>query len=161
MPNYYDQSIYAFLYRLTQDALFAKYAGGLIIFSFVAIMADLFFHLQKKHKGSKILFVIFFSMFIALMSVSNFFSWQHHLVFAYPLILILYLINFNRHLQAIKQILYHGLFLLIWVGFVWHFKGENATLFKNPFVVSYQTFLVLGIIIWQIIIFWKQKGVPR
>ena len=130
-PNFYDQSIYAFLFRLTSNPLFSKYlAAGVVLVLFLAIL--------KAFKKQDLVFSA--SCLLALCSIGSSFSWQHHLVFAYPLILILFLQNLGK----IKHSLIHIIpFFLLWGILVVHFPNEASTLLSNPFLASYQTITIL------------------
>jgi len=136
-PNFYDQSIYAFLFRLTSNAVISKYlAEGLVL--------ALFLNILRVSKKQNLVFSA--SYLLALFSIGSSFSWQHHLVFAYPLILILFLQNLNK----IKHSLIHIVpFLSIWVVLVLHFPNEASPLLSNPFLASYQTITILILLIYS------------
>lgn len=136
-PNFYDQSIYAFLFRLTESPLFSKYlAGGLVLALFLNVL-----RISKKQN------LVFSASYIfALCSIGSSFSWQHHLVFAYPLILILFLRNIQKYKYSLKHLVP---FLAIWGTLVFHFPNEASPLLSNPFLASYQTITVLLLLFYS------------
>lgn len=136
-PNFYDQSIYAFLFRLTGNPLFSKYlAAGIIL-------ALLFYILAAFKKQG---FVFSASCLLALCSIGSSFSWQHHLIFAYPLILILFLQNIRKNKYSLKHLVP---FLAIWGILVFHFPNEAPPLLSNPFLASYQTITILVLLFYS------------
>lgn len=136
-PNFYDQSIYAFLFRLTGNAVISKYlAGGLIL--------ALFLNILRTFKKQDLVFLV--SYILALCSIGNSFSWQHHLVFAYPLILILLLRNIQKYKYSFVHLIS---FFTIWMIMVLHFPNEASPLLSNPFLASYQTITILALLFYS------------
>jgi hypothetical protein len=130
-PNFYDQSIYAFLFRLTSNAVISKYlTGGLVLALFLNVL-----RISKKHD-----LVFSASYILALFSIGSSFSWQHHLVFTYPLILILLLRNIQKNRYSFLHLIPFG---IIWGIFVFHFPNGASPLLSNPFLASYQTITIL------------------
>jgi len=145
-PNFYDQSLFAFFFRLTHKADVTLILGQVIV---VLLYITTFFLYYKKNmlqKGKEISLLEPFVITLAISSIGNFFSWQHHLVFAYPLVFYLYITGFTKQKNT-QQIIFHVLlFFGIWLGFLFHFKNEQAVLLSNPFIASYQTLLILFVI---------------
>jgi hypothetical protein len=136
-PNFYDQSIYAFLFRLTSNTIISKYlTGGLVLALFLNVL-----RISKKHD-----LVFSASYILALFSIGNSFSWQHHLVFAYPLILILLLKNIQKNKYSLIRLVS---FLVIWIIMVLHFPDEASPLLLNPFLASYQTIIILVLLFYS------------
>jgi len=170
IPNFYDQSFLAFLLRLNLPIFWAKILTLVILFSlFTWILIKFYRHITPPprspcgtsnvpatfdcggHLGgasvikpSNHLTIQSFSLIFALFSIGGLFSWQHHLVFAYPLIFILYLKLSARSRPTPSKLF---LFFFIWLIFVFHFKTETSPLLKNPFMASYQTITIFFIII--------------
>ncbi len=132
-PNFYDQSVAALLTRLHLNPLISP----IIFFA-------LFVLLLIKVKQKKFSFIEPFLMICALFSIFGPFSWQHHLVFSYPLILYLYLKNLNQ-----KNLLSKIFFFLLWLAFAFHFKSETNPLLSNPIIASYRTIIILLILAYQ------------
>jgi hypothetical protein len=137
IPNFYDQSLLAFLLRLTHNPQLSKWLALGTIFCFY-----LYVLIQQNLRHKPLLFS--FSFILALFSIGNLFSWQHHLVFAYPLIFILYLKFLGRSRPTPTKSL---IFFFIWLILVFHFKTDSSPLLKNPFIASYQTIAVLFFIV--------------
>jgi len=136
-PNFYDQSIYAFLFRLTSNAVISKYlAEGLVLVLFLNIL--------RAFKKQDLVFSA--SYLLAIFSIGSSFSWQHHLVFAYPLILILLLRNIQKNRYSLIHLIP---FLLIWVIMILHFPNEASSPLSNPFFASYQTITLLVLLFYS------------
>jgi len=153
IPNFYDQSLLAFLLRLGLKVWLAK----IILFFFLFIF--LIFTLHRFYRGLKTkqfsnLAINAFSFIFCLFSIGGLFSWQHHLVFAYPLAFVLYLSLTDltgRTIGAkIKKNPHLFFFFFLWLIFVFHFKTETSSLLKNPFIASYQTIGVLFLIFFSL-----------
>lgn len=128
-PIFYDQSLMAFFKRLTNDYLLSKWLA-------LALFLILYFFIIKfSYK-----YLCGVSLILALTSISSVFSWQHHLVFAYPLLFLFYLKNFS---QSFSKPIKFLLFLFLWLIFAFHFKSIDNPLLKNPFFASYQTLAVV------------------
>lgn len=154
IPNFYDQSLLAFLLRLSLPIFWAKILTLVILFALLGwVLVKFYRHLNSPprspggHRGGVSLIslenrslLFSFSFIFALFSIGGLFSWQHHLVFAYPLIFILYLQLLGRSRPIPTNLL---LFFFIWLTFVFHFKTEASPLLKNPFTASYQTIIIL------------------
>lgn len=151
-PNFYDQSLLAFLLRLGFGVSLAKILWSAFLSTLFVFILLSFYRRPKNNSEVK-----HFSLVFALFSIGLPFSWQHHLVFGYPLIFILYLKpfknfrkkfhnrkDFNRHI--FKHLL---VFFLIWIVFAFHFKNEASSLLNNPFIASYQTIVVLLIVCYS------------
>jgi hypothetical protein len=143
VPNFYDQSLLAFLLRLNLPIFWAKILTLVILFAlFGWILAKFYRHLNPPprspfgHLGGV-------SLIFALFSIGNLFSWQHHLVFTYPLIFILYLTLLGRSRPTPTKLF---LFFFIWLIFVFHFKTEASPLLNNPLIASYQTIVIFFVI---------------
>lgn len=136
-PNFYDQSIYAFFFRLTHQLDFSQLATFAVFLAFFVLAL-------RKFKKQGLLFSA--SYLLALCSIGSPFSWQHHLVFSYPLILILLLQNLNKIRRSLFKLVP---FLIIWAVLVFHFPNEASPLLANPFLASYQTIIILGLLIYS------------
>lgn len=139
-PWFYDQSLTAFLMRLTNNPLLSKYC----VLGIVAIIIIIIFIKFYKNKSLLLAFCLIF----ALISIGNIFSWQHHLVFSYPLILLTYIKLKNKfNLLIIKCSVF-----TIWFLLAFHFQNELSPLLSNPFIASYQTILIFTLIIINLLI---------
>lgn len=136
-PSFYDQSIISALLRLGISVNIAKAAS----FSLITLLLFVIFYKLKNSGFSKDLFFRYFLVILAISSIGNFFSWQHHLVFAYPLAFYLFLIFWKN-----KKTSYLFGFIFIWFLFFFHFKNQSEQLLKNPMIASYQTITVLFLI---------------
>lgn len=152
-PSYYDQSLFAFFMRLTNNFHVAKYSS-LIVLVVLCLLVFLWFIKQQKSVRN---LTIVFSLIFAIFSIGNIFSWQHHLVFSFPLVFILYLQHVRRFVNWKNKITYWIIFLLIWIGFVFHFANENDQRILHPLFLSYQTVLLLLLIVWELYILYFHK----
>lgn len=164
-PNFYDQSIFAFFVRITNSPPLAKNIA-IAILLMLYLLTFLWFRsrvnsarkITKGNEAHKKLFasligyplMIAVSLVFAIFSIGNFFSWQHHLVFSFPLIFLLYLQTLKKQNTLKGKLIYNFLFLIIWLFFVFHFKDERNSLLSNPFTASYQTILVLLLVLFQL-----------
>lgn len=153
IPNFYDQSLLAFLLRLNLPIFWAKILTLVILFAlFWWILAKFY-----RHRGVSLIslddrpLLFSFSFIFALFSIGNLFSWQHHLVFAYPLVFIVYLKTLERQKNLKAKLFYNFLFLFLWLVFVFHFKTETSPYLSNPFIASHQTIAVLFFIAYSLI----------
>lgn len=154
IPNFYDQSLLAFLLRLNLGSFLAKIATFVFLFTLLVLTLFRFYKQLKNNLTIKQLNNItikHFSFIFALFSIGGLFSWQHHLVFAYPLVFIVYLKSLQRQKNLKGKLFYNFLFLLLWLIFVFHFKDETSPLLKNPFIASYQTIIVLFFIVYSLV----------
>lgn len=138
-PNYYDQSLFALGMRLQIPALIAKLITSVLaLFMELAILLHYKrnFH-DEKVKNSNHIFIICTFLILALSSISGPFSWQHHLVFAYPLI-FLFSIQYKNNILAL---------LVTWLFLTFHFLNDHIASLFPPIFLSYQTFLILFIVI--------------
>ncbi|MDO8497487.1 MAG: glycosyltransferase family 87 protein [bacterium] len=138
-PNFYDQSLFALGMRLQIPALIAKpITSVLALFIQLAILLHYKrnFH-DEKVKNLNYIFVICAFLILALSSISGPFSWQHHLVFAYPLI-FLFAIQYKNNIVAL---------LVTWLFLTLHFRNDHLASLFPPILLSYQTFLILFIVI--------------
>jgi len=135
-PSFYDQSITAFLSRLFQQPLLVKCLALIITVSILFLIIRDFFKRRNL--------IVSFSLIMALTAIANTFSWQHHLVLSYPLILLTYL------RQTRKNKLVYPLMLIFWLLLVFHFPDEKSALLNNPFIASYQTIIILALIGYNI-----------
>lgn len=146
-PSYYDQSLIAFFIRLINNPSRSKaVATGVLLFLYGAI----FYLFFKSKKTSAPVFIWFASLVFAVCSIGNVFSWQHHLVFSYPLVLCLFLKKFLSEKMVKVKILYCIVFCIIWAGFAFHFQTGKEAMLANPFIASYQTVLVISLILWAL-----------
>lgn len=140
-PLFYDQSLLAFFLRWGLDPQIAKIS----VFFIIAGLFILMMYNYYKNYNSYYRYLLSFALVFALFSVGNIFSWQHHLVFSYPLILLFYL-----DLWKGRKKLGWKFFLIVfilWGLLVFHFPNENSIFLKNPLLASYQTILILFMII--------------
>lgn len=147
IPNFYDQSLLAFLLRLGFNPLIAKIITWLFLLFFYLLIFKRSGIIFKKNPTLPVSFVF------ALFSIGGLFSWKHHLVFAYPLIFIFYLKIWQKIKKKplVKKLLFHLPFFLLWLLFVFHFKNETDPL-KNPLIASYQTIGVLFVLLSSFLI---------
>lgn len=122
---FYNQSMLVFFLRLTDNFSFSRVLSLTIIMIFLVKLAHI--HLRFP------LIAIYF-LLLAIISISGPFAWQHHLIFAYPFILIF----FKKPIQL----------FLIWLLFAFHFKDPLNLLLKNPIIISYQTIGIMTLITW-------------
>ncbi len=160
IPNFYDQSLLAFLLRLGVDVSVAKIVLLLFLSTVFVLVFFRFYRSKNKATTSNVAGAIkqcnnvtikLFSLVFALFSIGGLFSWQHHLVFAYPLIFIVYLKTLERQKNLKAKLFYNFLFLFVWLVFVFHFKTETSPYLLNPLVASYQTITVLFFIVYSLL----------
>ena len=136
-PAFYDQSILAFLLRLGLASPTAKIGAFLILAGLFILILYKFYNSYNRYNY----YLLGFSLIFALISIAGLFSWQHHLVFSYPLILLIYLNLWQKkHRLGIKFYLFP---IVVWLVLVFHFLNEHSPLLVNPFLASYQTVLIL------------------
>ena len=138
--TFYDQSIYAFIMRLTHNPI----AAQITMYSVLLLVLSTVCYAVYKGRVQKRPLIWGFTIMCAIVSINNYFSWQHHLVLTYPLIVLLYTYSW----QYFKRIIHYAIFSIVWFLFVFHFKNELHPLVQNPFVVAYQTLTVLLLIGW-------------
>lgn len=136
IPNYwseniwgaslYNQSLTALVFRITNWPYSPKVASA--IFTFIYLL--LFLAAKKDSPYSSA------TAFLALMSIYPQNAWQHHLVLAYPFI-ILY---FRKP----------SIFILIWIFLAFHFTQNYPIVDILPLIGGYQTILVLILLGWYI-----------
>jgi len=147
-PAFYDQSVYALLLRLGISPGYSRIIS-LIVFIIIFAFIIYYFFLkvkktEKKTKGLLIGKAAFLIM--ALTAIGGIFSWQHHLVLAYPFILYLFLSYLKKNSPG-NHLIFFVSTMWIWFLLFFHFKDASSTLLSNPFVASYQTLLILFLLV--------------
>ena len=125
--NFYDQSIFALTLRLTDNILFSKFTSAITT---VILYLAITFSRRFTNIYQRIIALL------ALLSISGPFSWQHHLIMAYPFIFL----NYYKPQY----------FFPIWALLAFHFQSPTNPLLQNPFLVSYQTILILFLLFLRI-----------
>ncbi len=148
-PNFYDQSVFALFFRLTNNASAAQILGGGLLLLLYALA--FFSYYKTKY------FIIPFSLVLAIASIGNFFSWQHHLVFAYPFIFLLYLQLVFDQKDIRKKFIRYCLFFVTWIFLFFHFTNESSPLLSIPLIASYQTVILLFLIGMQLCMVYRKK----
>jgi hypothetical protein len=123
--------VFAFFIRLGAHPLDARLLSGFIFIIFFLSIFFLFFHETNKRQIAP----LYFYLILAVASFNNVFSWQHHLVFAYPLIVYWYYRVKDRMSHLFTFLLFGAIEILL----VFHFPSPSLIPFQNPFLASYQT----------------------
>lgn len=137
--NYWNQSILSFYLRLTSDIAISKL---LFYITLIPLLSGLIYIAIKR----PLIYSIF--TLLALLSITGQFSWQHHMVYAYPFILIYFKKPFKLFI----------IFLLFAIHL--HFLNENSFILKNPFILSYQTIGLLILLSYVIVKEIRMKTIP-
>lgn len=151
-PSFYDQSLTAFFMRITSNVNATKFlTSGTVVILAAVILHHFFTRIKTTGKITMKQFgnsavVLCFSQLLALISIGNVFSWQHHLVFSYPLILIVFFVFKNKF----KSFTVYCLLFITWFLLAFHFPNDLSPLLKNPFIASYQTITIMMIILLSI-----------
>lgn len=169
VPRYYDQSVFAVVYRIfgNENINTDVTAIFLLILYFYIILKfrKIYFpceirnfvnnndpsNIHNLFQSRKRLLVFSFSLIFGFFSVASSYSWYHHLVFAYPLLFIIYLQYLNRNIPTFITV--NTIFLIIWVLLNYYIKNENDELVTHPILVSSQGLVIILINIWGIIRF--------
>jgi len=124
---YYDQSMLAFLSRLGLEGTIWRMANLLLLVSGIVF---LLFKFQKTKNPAADL--RFFSLLLLLITITNSFAWQHHLVFLFPAFL-----SASFYLIEKKEPLFGVILALaaLLVGF--HFRDLEYFLLTNPLIGSH------------------------
>jgi alpha-1,2-mannosyltransferase len=119
----YNQSLSALLFRLTSSS-----ASPFLAVMIIGILYILILIMLRPSSLSRQIAVL-----LALLSITPLNSWQHHLVLAYPLIIIF-----------AKSWFY---FIPIWLLLVWHPLVEPLPSLISPLLTSHHTLLLITLII--------------
>ncbi len=141
-PPIYDVSVTALTRRLTSNTLLIKSVPPIFLLTMFSWVIYTSKHLHLYTSSA---------LLLATLSIGNYFSWHHHLVFVFPLIIALYS-RFNKH--RLSRLVFMGLWLL----FVFHFDYDHPPLHLNPLLESYPTLIVLVLITVSLSLF--QKHLP-
>lgn len=151
-PAFYDQSIYAMLLRIN-----GSFFHGQIPLITVLILCVYAYILvrSRRHSRSGQSLIGDAALVLALASIGNSFSWQHHLVFCYPLIM-LFVLRFWS-----KDVTWHWMGKSAVTGSIWfllfsHAANEQVWWLRYPWLASYQTELILCLIVASL--FWRVTG---
>lgn len=141
--NFYDQSLIVFLMRLTRDITFARIVGSILLV--VLYMTACTFYLRRQNEQN---FKLAAYYILAWLAIANTFSWQHHFVYSFPLIILIYKRIEERSRNNAR--LFISLALLVLIV---HFPNEHADLLNNPFIISYQTIFLIVILSYSLTFF--------
>lgn len=141
-PPIYDGSVAALVIRFTNNPDLAKY----VLFFFVFSMLILTLIRVAKSQNSFFVLLTASSFMLAAASIGNSYSWHHHLIFSFPLILVLY-----SQLPRLRL-----LFIPLWSLFFIHFKPDSPPSHINPFLASYPTLAILTLLFIQTALWFKK-----
>ncbi len=148
--SFYDQSITAFLLRFGMPTnIVPKISLLITITIFVLIFTFFYRNLRMtKDKYRHYVLIKYFFICLSFISIAVNFSWQHHLVLAYPLIIMI-LLSFKKTISILTSI-------VVWFILFFHFPSEKSPFLTNPFIASYQTLTIF--ILTQVGLFARSIG---
>jgi len=124
---YYDQSLLAFLSRLGLEG-----PAWRLLNLFLLVGGVIFLLLKFQKTKSQTADLKFFSLLLLLITITNSFAWQHHLVFLFPAFL-----SASFYLIEKKEPLFGVILALAALLVGLHFRDPEHFLLTNPLIASH------------------------